>query len=431
MKRRNLIFVMLLVFSGLFVIQSCKKESPVAFTEEEAFTIPTLVAPAQGFITVTGATVTLEWASTNAANDPQNWQVFFGPGDDPALIQSTYTSQSITVNVTPGSKYNWKVIGTDSNGMHTRSPIWSFEVIDPNAPLDLKMSWTTDVKTIVGLDLAPDAAANLRMLILKADMITLAVPAISTSSFEDFTTFSTLPDGVYYVAADLSKTINAGDYTKVFDLSINLQLNQRGILTQQLPYPNVMTTANPCPLYRTYLAKVTKTGNTFTAEKAVSYTVPPIVSWTGTDATYPSIVTTTATCASTTMKGLAVPFLQSDFWGEVLQTGGTLVYTISGTTITIAQQTYATTKYLGVTQPTYSIAGTGTINNSGANPVWDIKYDLIQSGTKIAHYLFTSVPSQWPTDYFEAIITSAPGGKGLIINSPVGRIGLVKKPSFK
>ena len=53
-------------------------------------------------------------------------------------------------------------------------------------------------------------------------------------------------------------------------------------------------------------------------------------------------------------------------------------------TITIAQQTYATTKYNGVTQPTYSIAGTGTINNSGAYPVWDIKYDLIQGGTKIA-----------------------------------------------
>ena len=313
-----MIFVMLLVFSGLFVIQSCKKESPVAFTEEEAFTIFKLSFAAQGFLNVTGTTVDLQWASTNASNDPQNWQVFFGTGDDPALYQSGYTSQSITVNVTPGSKYNWKVISTDSNGMHTRSPIWSFEVVDPNAPMDLKMSWTTDVKTIVGLDLAPDAAANLRMLIYKADMITLAVPAISTSSFEDFTTFSTLPDGVYYVAADLSKTINAGNYTKVFDVSINLQLNQRGILTQQLPYPNVMTTANPCPLYRTYLAKVTKTGNTFTAEKAVSYIVPPIVSWSGIDATYPSIVTTTATCASTTMSGLAIGFLNDpDFWGEV------------------------------------------------------------------------------------------------------------------
>jgi hypothetical protein len=374
----------------------------------------------------------LQWASTNASNDPQNWQVFFGTGDDPALIQSGYTSQSITVNVTPGTKYNWKVIGTDSNGMHSRSPVWSFEVVDPTAPLDLKMTWTTDVKTVVGLDLAPDAAANLRLMILKADKLTLAVPVINTSSFEDFAGFNTLPDGVYYVATDLASTINAGTFTKTFDISINLQLTQRGILSQQLPYANVMTSANPCPLYRTYLAKVTKAGNTFTAEEAVSYIVPQITSWNGTDATYPSIVTTTATCASTTMTGLAIGFLQDpNFWGEVVQTGGTLVYTVSGNTITIAQQTYATTKYNGVTQPTYSIAGTGTINSSGAYPVWDIKYDLIQGGTKIADYLFTSVPSQWPTDYFEAIITTAPGGKELIINSPVGRIGLVKKPSLQ
>src|ERR1035437_8045974 len=96
MKRRNLIFVMLLVFSGLFVIQSCKKESPVAFTEEEAFTIPTLVAPANGFINVTGTTVDLKWASTNAAGDAENWQVYFGPGDDPALIQTGYTQENIT-----------------------------------------------------------------------------------------------------------------------------------------------------------------------------------------------------------------------------------------------------------------------------------------------------------------------------------------------
>src|ERR1035437_863349 len=432
MKRRNLIFVMLLVFSGLFVIQSCKKESPVAFTEEEAFTIPTLVAPANGFINVTGTTVDLKWASTNAAGDAENWQVYFGPGDDPALIQTGYTQESITVNVTPGAKYNWKVVGTDKNGIHTRGPLWSFEVVDPNASMDLKMTWTTDVKTVVGLDLAPDAAANLRLLIYKADKVTLAVPVINTASFEEFAAFSTLPDGVYYVAADLASTINAGTFTKTFNVSINLQLAQRGIPTLQLPYPNAMTTANPCPLYRTYLAKVTKAGNTFTAEEAVSYIVPPILTWNGTDATYPSIVTTTATCASTTMTGLAIGFLQDpNFWGEVVQSGGTLVYTISGNTITIAQQTYAVTEYKGVVQPTYSIAGTGTINNSGAYPVWDIKYDLIQGGTKIADYEFNLVPKQWATDYFEAIITTGPGGKELFINSPVGKIGLAKKPLLK
>ena len=117
---------MLLVFSALYTIQSCKKESPVGFTEEQAFTIPTLVAPTQGFLDLSGTTVDLKWASTNAANAANNFTVYFGTGDDPALYQSNVTTTTLTVPVVVGTKYNWKIVAKDANGITQVGPIWSF-----------------------------------------------------------------------------------------------------------------------------------------------------------------------------------------------------------------------------------------------------------------------------------------------------------------
>jgi hypothetical protein len=431
MKRRNLIFVMLLVFSGLFVIQSCKKESPVAFTEEEAFTIPTLVAPANGFINVTGTTVDLKWASTNAAGDAENWQVYFGPGDDPALIQTGYTQESITVNVTPGAKYNWKVVGTDKNGIHTRSPLWSFEVVDPTAPMDLKMTWTTDVKTVIGLDLAPDAAVNLRLVILKANQVTLAAPIVNTNTFEEFAAFNTLADGVYYVATDIASTINAGDFNNVFDISINLSFAQRGTLSYQLPFPTVMTNKFNCSAYKTILAKVTKTGNTYTIAQAVSYIVPPppaalVGVWHGSDFGYPSTIVTSIVGGNLLIDGVGTGWISDPAgWGEVPQSTipAKVVVNLCAGTVTIANQKFMTTKYLGAVQPSYYIQGTGTFDLSGAFPVMTLTYDFIQGGTSIASAGF-GVKS------FTATLTLDPSAKSLLTKEARSNL-IIAKPKLK
>lgn len=430
MKRRNLIFVMLLVFSGLFLIQSCKKEAPVAFTEENAFTIPNLVAPAQGFISVTGTTVDLKWASTNASGDPENWKVYFGTGDDPALIETGYTSESITVTVTPGTKYNWKVVGTDSRGMTTRSPIWSFEIIDPKTPFDLKMTWTTDVKTVVGLDLAPEDAANLRLLILKADMTTLATPVVNTAGFEEFPGFSTLPDGVYYVAADLASTINAGDFNKTFDISINLSLSQRGILSQQLPYPNVITTDFPCPDYRTILAKVTKAGNTFVTEQSVSNVTPapPAAlagTWHGTDDGFVSHIVTTIADGKLLIDKVGLEWMFTD-WGEVVitTTPAEVVFNSCSGTLNIPEQLFMTTTYKGDPQPAYSIVGTGTFDLSGTFPVMTLTYDFIQEDGA------GSIAKQLGLANFTAVLTLDPSAKGLLTSGAKSLL-VIPKPRLK
>ncbi len=422
---------MLLVFSGLFVIQSCKKESPVAFTEEEAFTIPTLVAPANGFINVTGTTVDLKWSSTNAAGDAENWQVYFGPGDDPALIQTGYTQESITVNVTPGAKYNWKVVGTDSHGIHSRSPIWSFEVVDPTAPLDLKMTWTTDVKTVIGLDLAPDAAVNLRLVILKANQVTLAAPIVNTNTFEEFAAFNTLADGVYYVATDIASTINAGDFNNVFDISINLSFAQRGTLSYQLPFPTVMTNKFNCSAYKTILAKVTKTGNTYTIAQAVSYIVPPppaalVGVWHGSDFGYPSTIVTSIVGGNLLIDGVGTGWISDPAgWGEVPQSTipAEVVVNLCAGTVTIANQKFMTTKYLGAVQPSYYIQGTGTFDLSGAFPVMTLTYDFIQGGTSIASAGF-GVKS------FTATLTLDPSAKSLLTKEARSNL-IIAKPKLK
>jgi len=104
------------------------------------------------------------------------------------------------------------------------------------------------------------------------------------------------------------------------------------------------------------------------------------------------------------MHGLGFGWM-GDWWGEVIVSGGTLQYSISGNSITIPLQKYCKTTYNSAAQPEYSIEGIGTIDNSGTYPVYTIYYDFIQSESSIAAI---SMENGWPTDYFEAVITTDP-----------------------
>jgi hypothetical protein len=406
MKRKNLIFVMLLVLSALYTMQSCKKESPVGFTEEQAFTIPTLVAPTQGFIDVTGTTVDLKWASTNAAGAANKWNVYFGTGDDPALYQTAVTTQTLTVPVTVGQKYQWKVVGTDANGITTVSPIWSFEVVDSNAPLDMSMTWTTGALAAIGLDLAPTAAVDLRLLIRKADKTSQVT--INATGFEDYAKWNTLPDGKYYIATDIFATVDAGDFNSPIPISINLTFKQRGTLSEVEYFTNVLTNQFVCTTYRVYLGYLVKAGSTYTFTKEVTYPVSAFSgTWQGLDSKdfeYPSEVVTYQGC-SLQIKGLAFGWM-SDYWGEVIFKGGSASITINSTTgvVTIPNQFYCRTRYNGAVQPDYYIQGTGTYDATGAFPTMTITYDLLQNGVSMAAQDKLSKPK------FVATLTLNPAG---------------------
>jgi hypothetical protein len=395
MKRIKLIFAMLLVISGLFTMQSCKKDEAVPFSEKASFTIPALVAPETGvFLEVAGTTIDLKWESTNADGSPENWNVYFGTSEDPSRIKTAYGQQSITVDVQKGYKYFWRVDATDPNGIVSRGPLWNFEVVDPAAAMNMKMTWTTNSLDAIGLDLDPDKAANLRLLIRKEDKTSQAT--VNTTAFEEYNNWHTLADGKYYIATDIFSTVDAGDFNSPIDISIDLAFAQRGVNNETVSFPSVMTNQFACSTYRIYLGYLVKSGSTYTFTNEVTYPVSPLSHvWYGLDNTgfeYPSQVETYLGC-SLQIKGLSFDWM-SDYWGEVIVKGGTASITIDVTTgiVTIPNQFYCRTKWNGAVQPDYWIEGVGTYDATGAFPTMTITYDLLQNGTSMAEMDDLSTP---------------------------------------
>ncbi len=414
MKRKILFFVMMVSLTGLFTMQSCDEESTSYYTEFGSFTDPVLLAPADGgFVTVAGTTVELTWESTDSDGDAQSWDVYFGTASTPPLVASGVTTTSYTANVAVGMDYYWRVIITDSKGVITRSPVWSFSVVDPDAELIVDMSWDTDIATAIGLNLDPDEAVDMRLLIVKASDESI-VGEEDGATFEEYVDFNTLDDGDYLIAADIYSTVNAGDFNAPVNIDIELVFTQLGIIDETLSFPNVMTNENDCDLYRTYLASVTKAGNTFTIARAVSYMAPPVLTWNGEDATYPSEITTTESCAGKSLTGAGFGWML-DWWGETIVSGGTFIYTVDGSgNVDIPLQKYCITSWNGSLQPEYSIQGTGTLDNSGAYPVLTLHYDFLQAGTWIGNFCFLNYG--WEQDGFDAVVTTDPAGKKGVVS---------------
>jgi hypothetical protein len=430
MKKDIKTLVMLPIIMVLFVIQSCRQEDNTTFTVEHAFTQPVATSPKvrpDGTARFTGSTVTLAWSSEAAGGNAQSWDVYFGTSSTPPLYKSGVTQTSIDVPVEDGKTYYWRVVIKDARGIITDSyfpgyKYFSFTAVNGlNPKMNVNMSATTNVATAIGMDLAPDDVVDLRLLVLKkSDMSVVKIIDNGVSS-ESYDGFGGLADGEYLLATDIYSTKNFGDFNAPVSLSLSLKFKQLGIIDTTLTFANVMTNEYPCDLYRTYLATVVKAGPAYTISSTVSYMAPPVITWLGDDATYPSEVTTTESCDAKTMTGLGFGWML-DWWGEIIKTGGTLTYTVLGNTITIPLQPYCTTTYKGAPQPPYSIQGSGTIDNSGAFPVYHIQYDFIQDGQSIG-----TISNQygWPTKYFEATITSDPNG---LKSARIGSANRVAKP---
>jgi hypothetical protein len=126
MKIKSIILVMLLVFSGLIAMQSCKKdESPQPVIYKAA--VPAAPAPANSAVvafTGSGQSITLNWGGDATSG---SWDVYFGDSSTPPKV-ATVTSNSYTATVTAGGAYFWQVITVDANNVKSTSEVWSFEV---------------------------------------------------------------------------------------------------------------------------------------------------------------------------------------------------------------------------------------------------------------------------------------------------------------
>jgi hypothetical protein len=412
MKRKILFFITLLALVGLATIQSCKKDEPVQLTEYASFTDPVVLAPSDGsLISVSGTTVELTWESTNADGFPPKWDVYFGESSDPELYASGHATNSITVPVAVATEYFWRVEIADENGIETEGHTWSFEVIDPAAHIGMDLTWESNAIDVIGMEIDPLEVANLRLRILKSDL-TAAVTAINTTGFESFNNFHTLADGKYFIAVDLTATVDAGDFNAPISLDLQLDFSQRGIQEESYSFPEVMTNQFVCAAYRVYLGYVTKTGSNYEFTKEITKPVSVYSGvWLGVDSAdvaYPSEVETYQGC-SLQIKGLVNGWM-SEFWGETIVKGGSASITIDATTgvVTIPDQYYCTTKYNGAVQTPYNIVGTGTYDATGEYPTMTIQYTVKQGTDDWAQWMFDE--GYQDLNKFIAILTLDPDG---------------------
>lgn len=199
----------------------------------------------------------------------------------------------------------------------------------------------TDAVT-VNLTIDPSSTITPAMYTLSANSIT--IPAGKTSGSVTLTTkAASMPVGQ---TVKLVVTLNAGEHNTPNANGVKLTYNLKRI--------------EFCPL--------------------VNGPADLVGSWTGEDAYYPSVVTTTANNASSVkISGMGVGFIE-DWWAEQVTALGNPVMTVAGNgLVDIPRQYLFTTDYQGDAYE-YEIKGSGKWTNCGANPTLLITYDIYYPG---------------------------------------------------
>ena len=87
--------------------------------------VPELVAPALRS-TVTGSTTTLQWNASDTDGDPLTYDVYLGETNPPTLLTADLTTTSIDINISPNTKYYWRVVVKDDKQGVTIGQVWNF-----------------------------------------------------------------------------------------------------------------------------------------------------------------------------------------------------------------------------------------------------------------------------------------------------------------
>jgi hypothetical protein len=123
MKRKNIIIVMLLVFTGLITIQSCTKDTVVPLIFKAA--VPENPTPANdAVVPLAGTTYTIKWEGTSV----NPWDVYIGINADPVLAKAGVAGNTYTFTSTAGGEVFWYVVTTDVNKMKSTSPTWNYYI---------------------------------------------------------------------------------------------------------------------------------------------------------------------------------------------------------------------------------------------------------------------------------------------------------------
>jgi len=255
--------------------------------------------------------------------------------------------------------------------------------------LSIGLSWVASIPTTddEGNEISASALADMRLLITNSPYTEL-VDGADGASFESYTMLGTMADGEYLVVADFYAALAS----PVRDLDLSISFEQLGVVDPySFSFPAAINTGTICEYNYFILAKIIKSGTSYTIEKVGKN--PPLTGlWYGgdTDYEFTSEVSTKLNCdGDLLLSGLGFGWVQ-EFWGEEIVAAEDLIIVIdeAAGTVTIPFQPYITTLYKEVEYP-YSIEASGTINTSGEYPVITITYKLFdKDGSDIAQWCF-------------------------------------------
>ena len=149
--------------------------------------------------------------------------------------------------------------------------------------LSIGFSWAASTATTddTGTDIDPTALADLRLLLTDSPYTTILGGA-DGGSFEAIVFLGTAPDGEYLIVTDFYDAMSA----PIRDLDLTLEFEQLGVIEPTaLEFPAAISTRSFCPSYYYVMAKIIKSGTTYTIEEVGEISQNPITSWSGIDAT--------------------------------------------------------------------------------------------------------------------------------------------------
>lgn len=304
-------------------------------------------------------------------------------------------------------------IGDETTANAALTPI-TVEFTIKNLTVDdlmIGLSWEPSTPTTddTGTDIDPTVFADMRLLITDSPYTTI-IDGADDAAFESYTMLGTMDNGEYLVVADFYDAMA----TPVRDLDLTLDFEQLGVIDPySMEFPAALSTRSFCSNYYFVMAKITKSGTSYTIEEVGEQSQFPVTHWSGTDAAdafgdWESQITTTFDCDGDLIFGLNAEWIL-EVWGETIEEEGNVYYTIDDAgVITIDSQYVFTTLYDGDLYD-YTVKGTGIYDDSGDVPTMTIQYTLDQEGFSPSQYMYDN--GYLDTPYFEAIVTMDDGTK--------------------
>lgn len=88
-----------------------------------------LVSPALSIsLTASTTNLSLQWSGEDVDNDIANYEVLFGTVNPPTQSEATTTTNNVSVTVSSGNTYFWRVITKDDNNNTSESQVFEFTV---------------------------------------------------------------------------------------------------------------------------------------------------------------------------------------------------------------------------------------------------------------------------------------------------------------